>query len=773
MIKTLLLDHSRFALFSILASTWLVIVGLLLYNDFESKQREAFSRLEFKTQVSAYQFEHHWPAQNLKKRQIKDEYLQSFSQGFDPLLYFSVININGRVEASSLKNLTQLSYSPIIKKFNVSLDQGSHCLVNLSGLQQETVSACVFYYPSLKVYFVASLHSQRFLDYWIKHSGFFLMALTLGLLMFFILFYLLSLRQKKISKKQHLLTQKHQQQDNDFKRLISNLPGLVYRLRLDDKTLDYVSPGSLQLLGYAPEHFLTHSVTPFDLIDPEDKEEYQRLSHAAHFSQKPFELIYRITTQNGEQKWVLDRGRCFQDGLNEHFIEGVMLDITERELVRQQIEYLAIQDPLTELYNRYKFNDELVNAVDDCNRNHEQFAMLFIDLDRFKNINDSLGHQLGDRLLRKVASRLQSLIPEEYFLARMGGDEFVILARFNENSDEVAELALQVNKALRKPFNIDTYQLRTSCSIGISLCPNDSIHSHVLWRYADTAMYQIKNKGGDGYQFFTKKMGELVQHRINIEHGFIPGLENKQFEIYFQPQIDINTGLVIGAEALIRWKHPTLGFISPAEFIPIAEETGFIHDLGDWIIHQSLSQLSRWQKIKPDMTMAVNVSALQITEDFPQKMANFIQQYNIKPNTLELEITETLLMENIDFVQPLLSEICELGIFFAIDDFGTGYSSLSYLRYLPINKLKIDRAFVLNLESNQEDVAMVKAIIAMAKNLNLSVLAEGIETKPQLSILKEQGCDSYQGYYFSRPVEKETFYSLYINGNETVQSRLS
>ncbi len=748
-------------------------MGLLLFNDFETKQQEAFSRLEFKTQASAYQFEHHWPARSLQERQIKDEYLQSFSQDFDPQLYFSVININGRVEASSLKNLTQLSYGPVIKKFTASLSQGNHCLINLRGLQIEAVSACVFYYPSLKVYFIASLHSPRFLDYWVKHSGFFLMALTLGLLMFFVLFYLLSLQQKNISKQQNLLTKKHQQQDNDFKRLISNLPGLVYRLRLDDKKLDYVSPGSLQLLGYAPEHFLTHGVTPFDLIDPEDKEEYQRLSHAAHFSQKPFELIYRISTLNGEQKWVLDRGRCFQGGLNEHFIEGVMLDITERELVRQQIEYLAIQDPLTELYNRYKFNDELVNAVDDCNRKHEQFAMLFIDLDRFKNINDSLGHQLGDRLLRKVASRLQSLIPDENFLARMGGDEFVILVRFNENSDEVAQLAQQVNKALRKPFNIDSYQLRTSCSIGISLCPSDSTHSHVLWRYADTAMYQIKNKGGDGYQFFTKKMGELVQHRINIEHGFIPALENKQFDLYFQPQIDINTGLVIGAEALLRWKHPTLGFISPAEFIPIAEETGFIHDLGDWIIHQSLSQLSRWQKIKPEITMAVNVSALQITEDFPQKMANFLQQYNIKPNTLELEITETLLMENIDFVQPLLSEICELGIFFAIDDFGTGYSSLSYLRYLPINKLKIDRAFVLNLENNQEDVAMVKAIIAMAKNLNLKVLAEGIETKPQLNILKEQGCDSYQGYYFSRPVEKETFYSLYINGNETVQSLLS
>jgi diguanylate cyclase (GGDEF)-like protein len=772
-LKTVLLDHSRFTLFTILASIWLIIVGLLLFNDFDTKQQEAFSRLDFKTQASAYQFEYDWPEHSLKERQTKDEYLRSFSQGFDPQLYFSVINSNGRVDASSLNNLTQLSYGPLIKKFAANLQQDNHCLVDLRGLQQEPVSACVFYYPHLKVYFVASLHAPRFFDYWIKHSGFFLMALTLALLMFFILFYFLTLQQKKVSAKQYLLTKKYQQQDHDFKRLISNLPGLVYRLKLDDKSLDYVSPGSFQLLGYAPEHFITHGVTPFDLIDPEDQEEYQRLSHAAHFSKKPFELIYRVTALNGEQKWILDRGRCFQGGLNEHFIEGVMLDITERELVRQQIEYLAVQDPLTELYNRYKFNDELVNAVDDCNRKYQKFAMLFIDLDRFKNINDSLGHQLGDRLLRKVASRLRSLIPKEHFLARMGGDEFVILVRFNDHTDEVAELAQQVNQALRKPFNINAYQLSTSCSIGISVCPHDSIHSHVLWRYADTAMYQIKKTGGDGYQFFTEKMGELVQHRINIEHGFIPALENKEFELYFQPQLDINTGVVIGAEALLRWKHPTLGFISPVEFIPVAEETGFIHELGDWIIHQSLSQLERWQKIKPNMTMAVNVSALQITTDFPKKIAKFLHQYNIKPYTLELEITETLLMENIDFVKPLLSEICELGVFFAIDDFGTGYSSLSYLRYLPINKLKIDRAFVLNLENNKDDVVMVKAIIAMARSLNLKVLAEGIETEPQLNILKEQGCGFYQGYYFSRPIEKETFYSLYIKGDATVQSPLS
>jgi EAL domain-containing protein (putative c-di-GMP-specific phosphodiesterase class I) len=275
-------------------------------------------------------------------------------------------------------------------------------------------------------------------------------------------------------------------------------------------------------------------------------------------------------------------------------------------------------------------------------------------------------------------------------------------------------------------------------------------------------MYQVKNRGGDGFQFFTPEMGELVQHRIKIEHAFVPALESKQFELHYQPQVDIKTNKVIGAEALIRWHHPTLGFISPVEFIPIAEETGFINELGDWIINEALIQLSKWSKVDKNFTMAINVSAMQIKDDFPKKLNNLLMLHGINANNVELEITESLLMENIDFIQPLLTTIKELGVKFAIDDFGTGYSSLSYLRYLPIDKLKIDRAFIMNLETNQADVAMVKSIIAMAKNLNLKVLAEGIETAAQLDILKSQECDSYQGYYFATPIDKDKFYSLYF-----------
>ena len=771
MLNPSLLGHSRIRLFTFIASVWLILVSLLLLANYHNERDSVFTRLEFKSDSQAVQFERHWHSLYQEELDERVHYLTLLKQGFAPHVELTVIGSNGKIQATTLTGLNQLSYSPVIKQLQIAFDNGQFCLPQLMSLVEEKVNACGFFDEHTQTYLITSLHDDAFLDYWLDHSGYFIAAVVLGLLIFTILFYLLSIQQLNTQEKQHSLSLQYERQENDFKRLISNLPGLVYRIRVRDQNLDFVSSGSMQLLGYPPEHFTQNGITPFDLIDDGDQHDFKKQSHAAHFSLKPFELVYRMNTLQGERKWVLDRGRCYRDINGDHFIEGVILDITERELVRQQIEYLAVQDPLTELYNRYKFNDQLVSAVDEANQNNEHFAMLFIDLDRFKNINDSLGHQLGDRLLRKVASRLQTVIPEQHFLARMGGDEFVILMRDIQDENEVKSLASDINRTLRKPFNIDSYQLRTSCSIGISLCPQHDTHSHILWRYADTAMYQVKNRGGDGYQFFTNEMGDLVQHRITIEHGFIPALENKQFELHYQPQVNIHTGEVIGAEALLRWRHPDLGFISPAEFIPIAEETGFIHDLGDWIIKEALIQLSRWQQHNPNISLAVNVSAVQITEEFPEKIDALTRQFNLRPFSLELEITESLLMENIDFVLPLLNQICEKNIRFAIDDFGTGYSSLSYLRYLPIDKLKIDRAFVMNLEDSDDDVSLVRAIVAMAKNLNLKVLAEGIETQPQLAILQTLGCESYQGYYFSKPVDKDTFYSLYINTAANVQSQ--
>ena len=731
-----------------------------MMRSYEADRENTFSELHLKTEIAFMQFERHWPDLREQSTPVKNEYVSQLSFNFTPSLHLSAISTNGKILASSLGNLSNTSYTPIVAQLQERFALGQPCIDRLYNFLDQPVQACAYPYND-EVLLVSTLQDEMLLYNWAQKKIYLISAclFSLGLMAIIIV---LSHRQKIHSiSDQRKLEDNITKQNNDFKRLVSNLPGILYRLNMQEQSLDYLSPGCYQLLGYSPDYFLQHKVTPFDLIDEDDKHDFTQNSKAAHFSLKPFEMVYRIKTATGEHKWILDRGRCYKEH-GQYFVEGVMLDISERELVRQQIEYLGVQDPLTELYNRFKFNDELVQAVSHAKQHGEHFAMLFIDLDRFKNINDSLGHQLGDRLLQKVAQRLQKILPSEHFLARMGGDEFVILIRNVDKVKDVEVFANDINRHLRQVFHVDSYELRTSCSIGISLCPDDTEHSHILWRYADTAMYQVKKQGGDGFKFFTQEMGDMVQHRINIEHSFIPAFDNNQFELFFQPQVDINTNKILGCEALIRWFHPEMGTISPVEFIPIAEETGFINTLGSWILEESIIQLKEWLKYKPDFIMSINVSAVQINEGFPNRINRLLKKYNISGSSIELEITESLLMENIDYILPLLNQIQKLGVGFAIDDFGTGYSSLSYLRYLPINKLKIDRAFIMNIENDQDDAAMVRAIIAMSKSLNLIVLAEGIENATQLKLLQDLSCERYQGYYFNKPLDSHTFTSLYF-----------
>ena len=609
---------------------------------------------------------------------------------------------------------------------------------------------------------LASIGFKALLANWLANDGLYLALCLLGffsLLLLYLHKHVLNQRHKLRSQNLHALMEKN---TLDYQRLITNLPGLFYRVRVTDGEVLYVSPGAEQLTGYSPEAFRSGNIQPLSMVHRDDKKSFIQQSRSAHHSMREYELTYRIITRQGDTKWVLDKGRCYLEG-NDPTIEGMILDITERELVRQQIEYLAVQDPLTELFNRYKFHDELVHLSDAAKASGEAFAMLFIDLDRFKNINDSLGHQVGDRLLRKVAQRLKEITRGQFLLARMGGDEFVVLMRHLPGRGAAAALAAAINQSMATPYRIDNYQLRTSCSIGIALFPEHSEQSQVLWRYADTAMYQVKQQGGDDYQFFTPEIGAQVQQRISMEHDLGKALENSEFFLQFQPQIDLENGRVCGAEALIRWQHPQKGLISPAQFIPIAEEIGLINKLGDWILDEALRHLQLWLPQDPQFTLAVNISAKQVTAEFPGQLQEKLQRQQTPAHALELEITESLLMENLALVTPLLNEIRKQGISFALDDFGTGYSSLSYLRHLPIQKLKIDRAFVKNLETNNDDAALVNAIIAMARSLNLNVLAEGVESDGQKTILQRHGCQLYQGYLFGKPVNAADFAQHYLN----------
>jgi diguanylate cyclase (GGDEF)-like protein len=429
---------------------------------------------------------------------------------------------------------------------------------------------------------------------------------------------------------------------------------------------------------------------------------------------------------------------------------------------QQQVEYLATRDPLTELANRYLFNDELVNHIDRY-RDKTSIALLFIDLDRFKTINDSLGHQVGDRLLKLVAVRLKECINETTLLARLGGDEFMIMMKNPDSLEAVETLAHSINVVLSKTYELDYYKLNTSCSIGISMYPQDSTESHILLRNADTAMYSAKAKGGNRFQFYTDEMNQKVNSRLTIETELRRAIKEGEFEVHYQPQINAYTGALEGAEALVRWIHPTAGMISPIEFIPVAEETGLIRDIGDWVLEQACITFKQWnQEAELDLSVAVNVSVIQLDDSFVLRVQEILNQTGFSNQHLELEITESLLMDNVQENVRILENINRQGVRFAMDDFGTGYSSLSYLRQFPISKLKIDRSFVNDITDDPDDEAIIRAIIAMGQTLKLKVIAEGVENHQQLLLLQSMGCDSYQGYYFSKPLAAEEFYKKYI-----------
>lgn len=558
------------------------------------------------------------------------------------------------------------------------------------------------------------------------------------------------------------------EQESTLELLFSNLPGMVYRVRIPDYKVLFITDGCQNLLGHSAHSYLSGKKTPFDDILEDDQDILVKHANSITSSKKQYEHIFRTKSPSGELKWILDRGRAVtpEPGENKKnktiYLEGILLDITEHMLSQQQVEYLATRDPLTELANRYAFNDELVTRIDEY-QEKKSIALLFIDLDRFKTINDSLGHQVGDRLLKLVAERLQECIGKDNLLARLSGDEFIAMMLDPPSIDDVEALANKINKSMRRTFELDYYKLNTTCSIGISLYPQDSTESQILLRNADTAMYSAKAGGGNHFQFYTDEMNQKVNNRLSIETELRRAIKDNEFEIHYQPQVNAETGALEGAEALVRWIHPTAGMVSPVEFIPVAEETGLIREIGDWVLEQSCRTFKEWNdESNLNLSVAVNVSVRQLDDHFILRVQEILKQTGLQENHLELEITESLLMDNIEENIRILESISEQGVRFAMDDFGTGYSSLSYLRQFPISKLKIDRSFVNDITDDADDEAIIRAIIAMGKTLKLKVIAEGVENHQQLVLLQAMGCDSYQGFFFSRPLKAEDFYAKYI-----------
>lgn len=427
------------------------------------------------------------------------------------------------------------------------------------------------------------------------------------------------------------------------------------------------------------------------------------------------------------------------------------------DLVRQrtaELNHLAYHDALTDLPNRALFDDRLTQALPLAQRTRRSLGVLFLALDRFKKVHDTLGHALGYKLLKEVAERLTSCIGEGETVARFEGDEFAFLLTQIAGTDDVIEMIYQINEALKAPFRLDEHELFLTASIGISFYPDDGVDAPTLLKNASAALYRAKEHGGNNYQFYTRDMNARALKRLAMENDIRRALERSEFAVHYQPQVDINSGLIVGVEALVRWPHPELGLISPSEFVPLAEDTGLILPLGDWVLRTACLQNRIWQDDGyAPLSLSVNLSARQFQQpNLSGSVAAILEETGMNPRYLELELTESSIMRNADSAVIALTQLKDMGVRISVDDFGTGYSSLGYLKRLPMNTLKIDQSFIRDITTDPDDAALVVAIITLAHNLRLRVIAEGVETKEQLRLLHLLRCDEWQGNLFSEPL---------------------
>ena len=444
----------------------------------------------------------------------------------------------------------------------------------------------------------------------------------------------------------------------------------------------------------------------------------------------------------------------------------VFRDVSQARAMVHKMSHLAQHDFLTGLPNRMLLNDRLTQAIALARRHGTQLAVLFLDLDRFKHINDSLGHAIGDQLLQSVTERLAACVRSSDTVSRQGGDEFVILLSKIEHAKDAAYSAEKMIAALTAHHNIAQHDLHVTVSIGIGIYPNDGQDAETLIKSADTAMYYAKENGRNNYQFFTQDMNVRAVERQSIEAGLRRAVGRQEFVLHYQPKVNLETGAITGVEALIRWLHPVRGLILPEQFVPIAEDCGLIVPIGRWVLREACRQIRAWLDagLQP-MCVAVNISATEFrAKDFLESVRAILEDTQVEPRYLELELTESVLMQDAEPTNFVLQALRAMGVQLAVDDFGTGYSSLSYLRQFPIDALKVDQSFVHDITSDPEDATIVSAVIGMGKSLRQRVIAEGVETREQLAFLQAQGCDEGQGYYFSRPLVAGEFARLLGNG---------
>ncbi|RKZ57522.1 MAG: two-component system response regulator, partial [Gammaproteobacteria bacterium] len=586
-----------------------------------------------------------------------------------------------------------------------------------------------------------------------------------------------ALKEKHLFKQNNFMQKQLAESERLHRYIVNTSPDIIYILDQDGH-FTFINERIESLLGFSKEEIVGKHYS--FLVHHDDMEQAKYVFNERRVGTRAAKNIeLRLKCKN-------DGGSCHfdnrtlpielnamgmyegknNDGNNSYTgTYGVARDVTERKLAEETISFQAYHDLLTKLPNRALLRDRLSIAINQAKRDDEKLAVMFLDLDRFKNINDSLGHMIGDELLQQVSSRLKNCIRQADTLARFGGDEFtLLLPKLQNGRDDASKLAEKITNTLKKPFNIDGHELYVSVSIGIALYPQDGTQMDNLIKHADVAMYHVKGQGKNGYQFYSNEMNIPYIENLSLDTGIHRALDNDEFNLVYQPQVNLRSGEIVGIEALLRWEHPEHGTVSPCEFIPFAEESGLIVDIGYWVLKSACAELSRWRIAGlPEIRMSINVSARQLVEkDIVQNIISIIESYDVPGHCLEIEITENAIMEDMESVIRKLQELSDYGLTIAIDDFGTGYSSLSYLHKLPIHTLKIDRTFLKECHIKKCDNTIINTIVAMAKALDLNVIAEGVETQRQLEYLREIDCDEAQGFLFGKPLPPKVISQLLI-----------
>lgn len=543
-----------------------------------------------------------------------------------------------------------------------------------------------------------------------------------------------------------------------YRTLTENTYDLISEIDTEGRYL-YVSPNYIDVLEYEPGDLLGKHVT--ELIYQEDRAAVMASLGKLRKCFPMGQLLYRAVAKNGEFCWLESTGKAYSTAAGETRAVFVSRSITERQRFEEMIRYQAFHDPATGLPNRMLFMDRLSLAIAHAKRYNHALAVLYLDLDRFKLINDTLGHGLGDQLLKGVAERLTACVREEDTVARLGGDEFTLLLPDIDIGENAAVVAQKILEAIRQPFEIDGYELFITTSIGIVLHPNDGADTETLLKNADTAMYRAKEIGKNNYQLYNPSMNAKAFERLSLENNLRRALSRDEFVVYYQPKINIDKKLIIGVEALVRWQHPRLGLIPPDQFIPVAEDTGLIVPIGEWIMRAACAQNKEWQEAGlPTIRVAVNISARQFQlQNLVDTVSRVLKETGLEPCWLELEITENLAMQNAEYTVGVLEALKNMGITLTIDDFGSSLS-LGYLRRFPVSKLKIDRSFVSEIGSSRNHEAIAATVLFLGQSLNLGVIAEGVETEKQLDFLKQHNCSEMQGFLFGRPVPAREFKEL-------------